>query len=143
MSKFQTNNFRRSQDGAVAIEFAIVSLLFISFVLGIFEFSRLLWVKQAVTDVAARAARCATAGDANSATACTNNPEINDFAIAEAASMGILLTRNDVTVNQGVQCNGYRANLVDITFDFISPVADLIPGLMKEISVQACYPVPA
>ena len=143
MSKFQTNNFRRSQDGAVAIEFSIVSLLFISFVLGIFEFSRLLWVKQAVTDVAARAARCATAGDANSATACTNNPEINDFAIAEAASMGIVLTRNDVTVNQGVQCNGYSANLVDITFDFISPVADLIPGLMKEISVQACYPVPA
>ena len=143
MSKFQTNNFRRSQDGAVAIEFAIVSLLFISFVLGIFEFSRLLWVKQAVTDVAARAARCATAGDANSATACTNNPEINDFAIAEAASMGILLVRNDVTVGQDVQCNGYRANQVDITFDFISPVADLIPGLMKEISVQACYPVPA
>ena len=143
MSKFQTNNFRRSQDGAVAIEFAIVSLLFISFVLGVFEFSRLLWVKQAVTDVAARAARCATAGDANSATACTNNPEINDFAIAEAASMGILLVRNDVTVGQDVQCNGYRANQVDITFDFISPVADLIPGLMKEISVQACYPVPA
>ena len=143
MSKFQTNNFRRSQDGAVAIEFAIVALLFISFVLGIFEFSRLLWVKQAVTDVAARAARCATAGDANSATACTNNPEINDFAIAEAASMGILLVRNDVTVGQDVQCNGYRANQVDITFDFISPVADLIPGLMKEISVQACYPVPA
>ena len=143
MSKFQTNNFRRSQDGAVAIEFAIVALLFISFVLGIFEFSRLLWVKQAVTDVAARAARCATAGDANSATACTNNPEINDFAIAEAASMGILLVRNDVTVGQDVQCNGYRANRVDITFDFISPVADLIPGLMKEISVQACYPVPA
>ena len=143
MSKFQTNNFRRSQDGAVAIEFAIVALLFISFVLGIFEFSRLLWVKQAVTDVAARAARCATAGDANSATACTNNPEINDFAIAEAASMGILLVRNDVTVGQDVQCNGYRANQVDITFDFISPVADLIPGLMKEISVQGCYPVPA
>ena len=143
MSKFQTNNFRRSQDGAVAIEFAIVALLFISFVLGIFEFSRLLWVKQAVTDVAARAARCATAGDANSATACTNNPEINDFAIAEAASMGILLVRNDVTVGQDVQCNGYRANQVDITFDFISPVADLIPGLMKEISIQACYPAPA
>ena len=143
MSKFQTNNFRRSQDGAVAIEFAIVALLFISFVLGVFEFSRLLWVKQAVTDVAARAARCATAGDANSATACTNNPEINDFAIAEAASMGILLVRNDVTVGQDVQCNGYRANQVDITFDFISPVADLIPGLMKEISIQACYPAPA
>ena len=141
MLKFKINNFRRSQDGAVAVEFAVVALIFITFVLGIMEFSRLLWVKQAVTDVATRAARCATAGDANSATACTNNPEINDFAIAEAASMGIALTRNDVTVNQGVQCNGYSANLVDITFDFESPVADLIPGLMQEISVIACYPV--
>ena len=143
MPKFQINNFRRSQDGVVTIEFAIVSLLFISFVLGIFEFSRLLWVKQAVSDIAVRSARCATAGDANSATSCRNDPEINNFAIDEAAAIGIQLTRDEVTADRGVLCNGYIANQVEITFDFQSPIVELVPSLMQEISVTACYPVSA
>ena len=141
VSKFQINNFGRSQDGAVAVEFAIVSLIFITFVMAIFEFSRLLWVKQAISDVAVRAARCATAGNADSATDCRNDPEINDYAIVEAAAVGVLLVRDQVTADRGVPCNGYLANQVRIDFHFNSPVIGLIPDFVQDISVEACYPV--
>ena len=143
MLKLQICNFKRSQDGAAAVEFAIVSLLFITFVMAILEFSRLLWVKQAISDVAVRAARCATVGNADSSISCRNDPEVNDFAIAEAAAVGILLVRDQVTADLGVPCNGYIANQVEITFHFNSPVTGLIPSLLQDISVVACYPASA
>ena len=143
MSKLQIYNFRRSQDGAVAVEFAIVALLFITFVMAIFEFSRLLWVKQAISDVAVRAARCATVGNADSSISCRNDPEINDYAINEAAAVGVLLVRDQVTSNLSVPCNGYIANQVEITFHLNSPITGLIPSFLQDISVVACYPASA
>jgi len=132
--------FNHAQDGAVAVEFALVSLLFITFVLGLIEFSRLTWTKQAVTDVAARAARCATTGDDASAVTCTDTDLIRNFAIAQAESVGISLSPEQITAQKMVRCNGYIANLVEISFQFRSPAAGLIPALAQPISVTACFP---
>lgn len=141
MIKPKIKKFGSAQDGAVAVEFAIVSLLFLVIVFGIIEFARLGWVKQVVTDVAFRSARCATAGDGDNAVSCGNAAAVNMFAVNEAANVGIILLPEQISADLAVMCNGYLANQVRIRFEFQSPVVGLIPGLQQDVSVLACYPV--
>jgi len=143
MKVLHLNRFRESESGAVAVEFAIVGLLFLSIVLAIFEFSRIMWVKQAVSDIAFRTARCATIGGTgnNGVTACTDNGLVTDFVIDEANSIGIFLDRANITVQQSVMCNGYLANQVLIVSDYNSPASGLITALKdKTLTVEACFP---
>lgn len=51
---------RRGQNGAVAIEFALVALMFLTLVFGIMEFGRFMYLYNTVQEVTRRAARQAT-----------------------------------------------------------------------------------
>jgi len=133
--------FGRSQDGSVAVEFAVVSLIFFAIVFSIVEFSRLSWTKQAVTDISFRTVRCAAVGSAEASIGCRNSGEVVDYAVTQAGRMGITLAASQVSFVPDMTCNGYQGNLVTITFPFQSPFAGLIPGLEQDVSASSCYPV--
>jgi TadE-like protein len=54
---FGSNGNARRQRGAAAVEFAIVAMLFVTVILGIMEFGRLLYLWNTVQEVTRRAAR--------------------------------------------------------------------------------------
>lgn len=58
---------RRSQRGAAAVEFALGSMLFFTFVFGVIELARALYVYSTMVEVTRRAARAATTTDFSSA----------------------------------------------------------------------------
>ena len=48
----------RAQDGAIAVEFAILAPVFLALVFGTIEFGRLMWTYQALQETAIAGARC-------------------------------------------------------------------------------------
>lgn len=62
MSKLpRLRRFLRTDDGAVAVEFALVVPVFVMFCLGIFEGSRMMWIRNSIQTATEEAARFAMA----------------------------------------------------------------------------------
>ncbi len=92
-------NLLRRRDGATAIEFALVAVVFIPLCLGILDAGMLLWTQGALQSTASLAARCA----AISSPACTNPQQ---FAVTTAGNwvFANIITTANVTPTPAVVC---------------------------------------
>lgn len=92
----------RRQDGAAAVEFAIVGPMLVVLVLGIAGWGGFFWISHAVQQVANDAARAAIAGlDADERQALAAQvlaDEIDDYAWLKAAAAQVSVTNEDQTV---------------------------------------------
>lgn len=151
--------WRRDQNGASAVEFAIVSTPLLLFMFGILEFGRAIWIEQALQSTAARTARCialkipqTSACSSSNINGCGcydssgNYSTSNTVTFAQyvAKQWGVTLTSSNITQSNQASCNvsgstSFAQATINYTFN---PVTTLIPGLQtKAMQSLACFPM--
>ena len=126
---YRANRLLR-EDGTVAIEFAIVGLLFFALLLGSIEMGRAMWMRNSVQFAAEEAARWALVQSAENSTAVVN------FARGRLTSSPstATITAPYVTVS------GVRYVVVTITQNF-TPITTLVPTGTITMTGRARMPV--
>jgi len=91
--------FRRSQDGATAVEFAFIAFPFLLVLAAIFETALMFWTSQALDEAVSRSSRQLLTGEAN--TRFTGNPAANTSAFRDeiCAQARILVDCSKVTID--------------------------------------------
>lgn len=123
--------------GAVIVEFAFLAPIALVMTFGLIEAGRLYWTKQTLDEVAYATARCMSVNSD-----CDTAAHQKSYAITRAASYGIALTDDDVTIVPATTCKDEPgANSVAIEHDAGSPVKGLLPFFSGNLSASACFPV--
>ena len=117
-------------DGTVAIEFAVVGLLFFVLLLGSIEMGRAMWMRNSVQFAAEEAARWALVQSAENSTA------VVDFARGRLTSSPATAT---ITAPY-VTVSGVRYVVVTITQNF-TPITTLVPTGTITMTGRARMPV--
>lgn len=117
-------NRRRHALGATLIEFALVLILFFTFLLGIVDFARMLWTWNAATEATREGARFATVCDA------TNNQAavLARMQLMLPAIQGATVTwrPNGCTT---ATCESVEVSITGLNFQWISPVSGLASAM--------------
>lgn len=114
----------RDERGATLLEFAIGASVFLTAMFGIIEFSRLLWVHNALADAARRGARFAVTQKATDAGAVANmvvygnpaggtQPVVNDLRTSQ-----VKVTYSNFGLNAGTA----TVTITDYSFQFVVPL---------------------
>jgi Flp pilus assembly protein TadG len=142
-----------ANDGATAVEFALVVPMFLALVFGAIEFGRILWTQQALQETAIAGARCLaiaqtpnTAQNTGSCASAGAYSASNTTTYIEniAGSWGLSLTSSNISLNNDVASGGC-AGLSEVTLtmpNFKSVVPNLIEIATGGITLtaSACYP---
>lgn len=111
---------RHKQGGATAVEFALVLIMFLAVVLGITDFSRMLFTWNAANEAARAGARYAAV--------CDNTA---DAALVLAKMQAVLPQVTTATIGwdppgcSPSTCVGVRVQITGMNYNFISPLAGL------------------
>jgi Flp pilus assembly protein TadG len=117
------------QAGATAVEFALVFLLFLTFLLAIIDFSRMLYTWNAASEATREGARYATVCD-------TKANKVN--VLARMKTMLPQLTIDNLTLvwedDEGNSCTldtcaGVTVTIENLDYQWISPIAGLARGI--------------
>ena len=117
---------RRGQRGAALVEFAIAATVLLTLIFAVLELGRLLWVHNALTDAARRAARYAV----NQPKSADALKEIQNVAVyGNPAGTGSPLV-NDLTINHvvvthaswGVGAGTVTVEIDKYDFNFVVPI---------------------
>jgi len=115
----------RQQSGAAAVEFALGLLVFLTFLLGIIDFSRMLFTWNAASEAARMGARFAVVCDGTGNKAAVLQrmqlllPQIRDINLAWVPTDPAAATCTPV------DCAGVTVTITAIDYQWISPVAGL------------------
>jgi Flp pilus assembly protein TadG len=118
-----------------AVEFALVSLVMMTWIFGIMEVARAFWTYQIIQEVAVQGARCmgvksssCAPGGSYSATAA------QAYMVAVASNLGLTLPASDITATRPATC-ATIANFssVSISYTFTTNVPVLIPSLSSVV----------
>ncbi|MXO65132.1 TadE/TadG family type IV pilus assembly protein [Altericroceibacterium endophyticum] len=125
------------RSGAAIIEFALLAPIFIAMLIGLIEFSRLLWTRHTLDEVAYSTSRCMSMDSV-----CDTDAKAKAFAKNRARGLGVAILEADVTPQDGTSCRQLlNANEVTIEIEFNSPLMSFVPGMSGEIISEGCYPV--
>lgn len=119
----------QSQAGTTAIEFALVALPFLTLLLGIIEFSRVIWTHSALQFAVERAARCAVVNK----TLCDNSGDQIKTYISSQMSAPIQALQVSYALNQNCGIE------IRASADFAFIVGIISPSSMT-LTAQSCYP---
>lgn len=123
--------------GSTAVEFAFVAPAFLSMLFLTMEGGRMVWMHQALKDVAFATARCMAVDAAN----CGTEASRKSFAVSRAALSQIAIVANNVTIQTNVTCDSNTGqNRVTITRNFNSPVMGFFPSMSETVTSYACFP---
>jgi Flp pilus assembly protein TadG len=139
--------FARANGGAAAVEFAAVLGPLLILIFGVFEFGRLLWVRQALQETATAAARCmGMSASSCAASGAYSASATNTYIVNLAGGWGVTLTASNITLDNNATCAGVTAtngfSSVTITYTFQSVVPSFISSLNggKALTSTACFP---
>jgi Flp pilus assembly protein TadG len=124
----------RHEGGATTIEFALVLLIFLTFLLGIVDFSRMLFTWNAATEATRAGARyavvCDDTGrkDAVLARMQALLPQIGDVALAWEPAGCTSST-----------CQGVTVTITSLDYQWISPIAGLAPLAPVAMPTSSTY----
>jgi len=132
--------FKCDTRGVAAIEFAIVIVPLLLFMLGVIEFSRAYWAKEALQQTAVDTARCMGLGLSTSG--CTSTSGGQAYAVGVGSAWGLTIPTSNVTITTATTCGGVSGFVtVHITYTFHTVVPDLIAGLFNDtLYASACFP---
>jgi Flp pilus assembly protein TadG len=140
-------SFGRANGGAAAVEFAMVLGPLLLLIFGVFEFGRLLWVREALQETAMAGARCmGLSASSCAASGAYNASNATTFVENTAAKWDITLTGSNISLNNNATCAGVSAtngfSSVTITYTFQSVVPTFISALSggKAMTSTACFP---
>jgi len=134
----------RCRRGSVSLEFALVGLALVLLLLAIEEYSRMLWVKQALQSTANATARCAALGCCvlRGSSSCAGSA--SDFALDYLNGLGVSgVASGDITINRSAACvSSLTSSFTQVTIHTTatSLLPALIPAASGGLSGQACYP---
>lgn len=126
----------RRQSGATLVEFSLVLIVFLTFVLGLLDFSRLLFTWHAATEATRLGARFAVV--------CEEDTASKSQVIARMQSIAPQIT--DVAVEWSpagcgpTTCEGVSVKITDMQFRWISPIAALVPPTIAMPGFQTYLP---
>ena len=139
--------FGRASGGAAAVEFAAVLGPLLLLIFGVFEFGRLLWVREALQETATAGARCmGMSASACAASGAYSSANTTTYLENAANGWGVTLTPGNITLNNNATCAGIAASngfsSVTITYTFQSVVPTFVTSLSggKTLTSTACFP---
>jgi Flp pilus assembly protein TadG len=139
--------FGRAEGGAAAVEFAAVLGPLLLLIFGVFEFGRLLWVREALQETATAGARCmGMSASACAASGAYSSANTTTYIQTTAGGWGVTLTAANITLNNNATCAGVTAangfSSVTISYAFQSIVPSLVSSLSggKTLVSTACFP---
>lgn len=118
----------RSCAGTTSLEFALVALPFLTLLLGIIDFSRLIWTQSALQFAVEKAARCAVVN----ISLCGTPADVQAYAGSQMLAPGIPVTAFSYAASA---CGSN----VSVTTDFAFTLAQLMPFTLT-LKAQSCYP---
>lgn len=122
----------------------MVALTLVAVIVGIIEFARLSWAREALRETAMAGARCMGVKDSSCAAAGVVSTSLTTTYIqTSAASWGLSLAANAVTVNANTSCAGIAGfSQVTITYTFQTLFPMLIAALSagEPLTMAACFP---
>ncbi|MBT2333887.1 pilus assembly protein [Variovorax paradoxus] len=113
----------KKQSGSTVVEFALVLMVFLTFLLGIFDFSRMLWTWNAANEATRWGARTSVVCDINATVVLSNMqkfvPQLTaaNVKIDWYDSAGAISTSCDHT-----NCSGVNVQIVNLNYQWISPI---------------------
>jgi len=135
--------FAGQEDGACAVEFAIVVPLLL-IVLGTIEYGRLMWTQIAIQETATATARCMGLKHASCATSGSYSAsQTLSFAPAQGSNWSISIPTSAMTLNNSATCSGTSGfSQVTINFAFATAVPLFLGSLSDGVTIQAaaCFP---
>lgn len=144
MSAAQRRKPASDCDGTVVIEFALVAPVFLALVFGIVEYSRYLWMLQALQQVAVDGARCMAIPQTACASGGSYSATNTTSRIQQIGNQwGISIPSGGVTLSANATCGGTTGfSKVTVTSTFNSAVPQLIQLAAGGTSVtaSACFP---
>ena len=127
---------RSDRRGATAIEFALLAPVFLGMIFSLIEGGRMLWIKQALAEVAFSTARCMSVS-----VTCNTEAKQKAYALTRAAGYGQTLIAANIVSVPNTTCNGAAGmSQVTITTAFNSPATGLLPILPSTVSGLGCFP---
>jgi len=122
--------------GTAAVDFAMVSVVFLPLCFAIMELGIVLWVQNTLQTTAELTARCV----ATQNTACSN---AQSYAVSTASDWlpsGMVHTA-DVTVSTGASCNGSPGTAVIVTITHSFWGSTILPPPFQNLatSVSSCF----
>lgn len=143
----------RDRSGAAALDFAIVSLPLFLFLFGVAEFSRAIWIEEALQNTASDVARCAGLPVQGGSYPCAasgattySSSLTTTRARYTAGKWGVSLAGQDLTLATTNACPGMPTGAtyvsVSLSYPFSTVAKSLIPALTsKTLTAQACFPM--
>ncbi|MDT0576840.1 TadE/TadG family type IV pilus assembly protein [Croceicoccus sp. F390] len=126
----------RCRKGSATIEFALLAPALVLMLVGGFELSRLMWVRQTLAEVAYNTARCMSVS-----TTCDTADRQKAHAVERAAQYDLAITKTQVEPIGETICKSVpRSSSVKIRFTFISPLQGLLNQTPDLLQAGACYP---
>lgn len=116
-------NRRRRQGGATAVEFALVLIFFLTFLLGILDFSRMLWTWNAAAEATRWGARAAVVCDKGATVVLSNMQKFLPQLTTDNVSIDWYDAAGNVsTTCTFADCAGVNVRIVDLDYQWISPI---------------------
>ena len=130
--------------GAAALEFALVVTALMLLCVGMLEYARLTWTREALQSVAIQGARCMGVQAPSCATSGVYSSSVTaTFLTGQAANIGIGLTASSFTLSRSATCGnvgGFSQVSISTSFQTIVPLLLTGLGTAFPVSAQACFP---
>jgi Flp pilus assembly protein TadG len=134
----------RGCSGNTAMEFALVAPVFLALVFGIVEYSRYLWMLQALQQAAVEGARCMAIPQSACASGGSYNATNTTSRIQQIGNQwGVSIPSGGVTLSANASCGGTTGfSKVTITSTFNSAVPQLVQLAAggTSLTATACFP---
>ncbi len=134
----------RARTASTAVEFALCALVLVVIVIGIAEFSRLIWTSEVLQEAASQGARCmglrASSCAAGGVYSASNT---KTYVVNLATSRGVAIGAATVTLNNAANCggaSGFSQVSISYTFNTVAPLllTSLANGFV--VPATACFP---
>lgn len=124
--------------GATAIEFALLAGPFLLLVFGVIEFSRGLWIRQALINITTSTARCVAVAQQECADAAGvySTTQTMAYVNASARNLGVTLLE-PASINANTTCNGltgFASVSVEAQFESLFPIDQIM-----SFTSQSCF----
>ncbi len=143
-SRLARHRLLRDRSGATALEFALLGSALMLLSLGILEYGRLSWTREALQAVAINGARCMGVQAASCASAGVYSASTTMAFLTQQASVwDITLTNNSYVLNRSASCggiSGFSQVTISYTFTTLVPLLLTSMGAGVPLTVQACFP---
>jgi Flp pilus assembly protein TadG len=138
------HRFGKDRRGATAVEFSLVVLPLMMLMIGVLEFGRAFWTREALQQTATASARCmgllatgcAKAGQYDAATT-------QSFVQANLQGWGVSVPTSGIQLNRAAACagvSGFSSVSISTTFNTAIPAPGTSAGAPIVLTGSACFP---